>query len=166
MAELLQARDNNGADLLSKTLLTHTPANLSTIFTLLQPLLAVSSQRCCQAGTYDNSSESQRYTTCTLIHSHCMSTTYPRLVLPLHTSYIHTCIAACPTAPTPCSARHTTRAPPCRSEDYIDRRISSALFAPTFPALFPARMRVCHSAIENRLGRGGEGSPECELWWC
>jgi hypothetical protein len=85
------------------------------------------------------------------LHSRCMSTTYPRLT---PTYIIHTCAAACPDA---VLGATTPPAPPCRSEDYIDRRISSALFAPSFPAL---SLQECGSAIPRlridweSLGRG------------
>jgi hypothetical protein len=92
------------------------------------------------------------------IPTYCMSTTYPPRLTP---TYIIHALRPCPDA---VLGATTPPAPPCRSEDYIDRRISSALFAPTFPALslqecgsaIP-RLRIDWESLEASFGVGGGG---------
>jgi hypothetical protein len=165
---LLQARDeNNGADLLSKT--PTVPANHSTMVgrycslsSILQPLLghAVSSSQPLRTTIIPRMAEDTPHV-CTYI-----PTAYNNIhVLPLHTSYMH-----CGLPRRRRAQRDTPPAPPCRSEDYIDRRISSALFAPTFLALSPC---PCKNAglpfrrLRNRLGESAclEAKFGESLWW-
>jgi hypothetical protein len=165
---LLQARDeNNGADLLSKT--PTVPANHSTMVgrycslsSILQPLLghAVSSSQPLRTTIIPRMAEDTPHV-CTYI-----PTAYNNIhVLPLHTSYMH-----CGLPRRRRARRDTPPAPPCRSEDYIDRRISSALFAPTFLALSPC---PCKNAglpfrrLRNRLGESAclEAKFGESLWW-
>jgi hypothetical protein len=165
---LLQARDeNNGADLLSKT--PTVPANHSTMVgrycslsSILQPLLghAVSSSQPLRTTIIPRMAEDTPHV-CTYI-----PTAYNNIhVLPLHTSYMH-----CGLPRRRRAQRDTPPAPPCRSEDYIDRRISSALFAPTFLALSPCPCKNAGLPFRRlrieRLPRlpGSEFGAE-SLWW-
>ena len=111
--------------------LRHLPVNHSTMVgrycslsSILQPLLAHAVSSSQPLRTTIRISNGRGYTTCMYVHTFplhtIISTSYP---------YIHhTCIAACPDAVL--GATHHPRR-------RVDRRISSALFAPTFLALSP-----------------------------
>ena len=115
-------------------------------------------------AAYDNHTSNRRriHHMNVCIHSHSISTSYP---------YIHhTCIhyMHCGLPRRRRARRDTPPAPPCRSEDYIDRRISSALFAPTFLALSPCPFKnagLIIPAIEKRLG-GAWCLPGSEFGGC
>ena len=91
------------------------------------------------------------------IPTYCMSTTYPPRLTP---TYIIHALRPCPDA---VLGATTPPAPPCRSEDYIDRRISSALFAPTFLALSPCPCKNAGLPF-RRLRIDSESLPGSEVW--